>query len=175
MCSSQELRLDEIPLQTLMAVHGYLPGKMHRGPLHHSWTPWSVWWSCSEHMQCRRCRGRCCWKSQSSWALELPVAQTSGQNPAEKRNTPFVLSSCRKPRNVSPNQSNLEQWKWRETLSRTAWMISFLFTGSWVALAFCSCWTTGMQERIPMQSSPARQSSLTESGGRRVSVDQILN
>merc|ERR1719331_902992 len=41
-------------------------------------------------------------------------------------------------------------------------MISFLLVASWVALALCSCCTTAVQERIPMQSSPTRQSSLTE-------------
>merc|ERR1719397_588115 len=32
-------------------------------------------------------------------------------------------------------------------------MISFLLVASWVALALCSCCTTAVQERIPMQSS----------------------
>ena len=60
------------------------------------------------------------------------------------------------------------------TLSRTAWMISFLLVASCVALALCSCWTTAVQERIPMQSSPNRQSSLTESGGEEgVSQEKI--
>ena len=43
-------------------------------------------------------------------------------------------------------------------------MISFLLTESWVALALCSCSTTALQERIPIHSSPKKQSELTESG-----------
>ena len=138
---------------------------MHRGPLRHSWTPWSEWWSRSEHKQCPRCRGRCWWTSQFSLGQELQPAVWMSAEAQRKHSTPFALFSCHKPESCLVFLILFWSRDLSGTLSRTDWMISFLLVASWVALALCSCCTTAVQERIPMQSSPNRQSSLTESGG----------